>query len=402
MRIITTLLLLSIFFSACRKHELQRPEATATEDTSGGLPQNIYKVTVYEENPRKAIYLLSPYLNSSQDKGRVMIFDERGRLLQEKLTEGGAFCFRRWVINGKIRYTYIVNDPKTKHLPFINQLTGYAVIADSALNEIKRVHLHTHNDIIAGPDQVDLDVHDFILLSDDHYITMAYYPKKVTNIPEFLMPHPDLQIVANIIQEVKNDQVIWQWDGTEYPEFYTVSIEGNNYTDSLVPQDYMHMNSMVIDPRDNNLVCSYRNLDQVLKIERNTGKILWRLGGKNGNIPLSATQRPQRQHDAQLIGDDGNTVLLFDNGNMEDRPFSRILEFTLNETTQQVQAFSSYDIPAPFSRFMGSVQKTKSGNYFIGGGTAGYAIEINPVTNKRLIEFLGIQSSYRAYKYELE
>lgn len=393
--------LLAVLITSCHKtvddDRLITPQQSANEDTAG-LQQNIYKVNVYKETVRSLI-LLSPYLPSQQDKGRVMIFNEKGVLVKQKETGGAAFCFRRWVIAGKVRYTYIVNDVTALHLP--GQLTGYAVIADENLNEIKKVHLLPHKDIVTGPGYVDLDVHDFILLSDEHYITMSYYPKAVSNIPADLSPHPNVKVVANIIQEIRNGEVVWQWDGTDYPEFYTTSAEGNKYTDSVAAQDYMHMNSMITDPRDNSLICSFRNTDQVLKIERGTGKIIWRLGGRNSNFPLSATQTFLRQHNATLI-DDNNTLLLFDNGVSSSRTRSRILEFKLNEATRMVQGFKLYDIPAPFSQFMGSVQKTKAGNYFIGGGTGNYAMEINPATGERFIEFIGDRASYRAYKYEVE
>ena len=375
-----------------------KPNDTTVIDTF--LTQDIYKVTAYNIS-KPALILLSPYSILQQDEiGHLMIFNEKGQLLIEKTTPGAAFCFRRWVINGQIRYTYIVNNVDNAHIPNQNQLTGYVVIADENLNEIKKVHLKTHNDIIAGPGYVDLDVHDFILLNDDHYITMSYYPKKVSNIPATLNPDPDVQVISNIIQEIQNDAVIWQWDATEHPELYEASVEGNDFTNTIVAQDYLHMNSMTIDPKDNNLICSYRNLDQVLKINRTTGAIVWRLGGKNSNFPISNTQYFMRQHNATLINNN-HTLMLFDNGEVKSRPYSRVLEFDLNEVNRTITGFRSFNIPEPFSQYMGSVQKFGD-NYFIGGGTGNFALEINANTKERNIEFLSEQASYRAYKYELK
>src|SRR6185436_20143917 len=88
-----------------------------------------------------------------------------------------------------------------------------------------------------------------------------------------------------------NGVVIWQWDGTDYPEFYSTSVETNDFTNLSKTQDYMHMNSMTIDPRDNNLICSFRNLNQVVKLNRITGNVMWKLGGKNSDFPLTASQK---------------------------------------------------------------------------------------------------------------
>lgn len=375
-------------------------DTTDTVITDTFLKQDVYKVTAYNIS-KPALILLSPYSILTQNEtGQLMVFNEKGQLLMQKTTPGAAFCFRRWLINGRVRYTYIVNDAATTHIPNLNQLTGYVVIADEKLNEIKKVHLITHNDIIAGPGYVDLDVHDFILIDDNHYITMSYYPKNVANIPATLSPDPNVKVISSVIQEVKNNQVIWQWDATEHTELYEASVEGNDYTNASLAQDYLHMNSMIIDPKDNNLICSFRNLDQILKINRTHGGIMWRLGGKNSSFPISNSQYFMRQHNATLINNN-HTLMLFDNGEMKSRGYSRVLEFDLNEVNRTITGFRSFNIPEPFSQYMGSVQKFGE-NYFIGGGTGNYALEINANTKERNIEFLSDQPSYRAYKYELK
>ena len=395
MKYIYIMLLGAVALTSCRKERdsILQPVKEVVQP----IAQSVYRVNVYDTTA-DGLILVSPYLNSQQGKRKVMIFNTKGALIQHKDVDGAVFCFRRWVIDGKIRYTYIVNDVNTWHIPNHNQLTGYAVIADSALNEIKRVHLLPGpGGITPGANMVDLDVHDFILLSDDHYYTMSYYPKHVSNIPAALNPSPTVSVIAPVIQEVKNDVVVWQWDGTDYPEFYDVSVEGNNYANGTITQDYMHINSMIIDPKDGHLVCSFRNTDQVLKINSKTGAIVWRLGGKNSDFPLTSSQQFMRQHDATFISN--NTMLLFDNGEQTKRPQSRILELTLDEVSKTVTEFKSYNIPAAFSRFMGSVQKIGY-NYFIGGGTGNYVLNINPNTGKRSIEFLSDRPTYRAYYYE--
>ena len=43
-------------------------------------------------------------------------------------------------------------------------------------------------------------------------------------------------------------------------------------------------------------MCSFRNIDSILKIERGTGKILWILGGKGDHFGLTEEQKFSRQH----------------------------------------------------------------------------------------------------------
>ncbi|WP_431212004.1 aryl-sulfate sulfotransferase [Puia sp. P3] len=186
--------------------------------------------------------------------------------------------------------------------------------------------------------------------------------------------------------------------GSADTSFYANSVEGNNFSDGTNAQDYMHMNGMFIDPKDNNLVCSFRNQDQIIKINRQTNSIVWRLGGKNGDFRLFSDQIFLRQHNPSLA-DNNQTLMIFDNGDATLRPESRVLELQLDEANKKIAAFKSFSIPEPFTAFMGSVQK-HGDEYFIGGGTANYMLEVNYVTGQKIKEFTGGQySSYRAYSY---
>jgi arylsulfate sulfotransferase len=382
MRNVSALVFLPLMlFSACRK------------DAEPDL--ELHAITV--NSPEPGTILVSPCVTEAPEKGHLRFLNARGEISVKKELPGAAFCFRKWDINGKVRYTYYVNDVTKFHTPGINQWTGYLVIADSSLNEIKKAHLLPYEDITAGNDKPDLDVHDTILLSDDHFYTMAYYPKRVTNIPASLHPAKGVTVVACIIQEVENGEVVWQWDSSNYPEFYTTSVEANDFSSTGIAHDYMHTNSMIIDPKDGNLILSSRNQNQVIKISRKNGDVIWRLGGKTSDFPLSGNQFFLRQHHATLI-EDGKTILLFDNGAENERELSRVLEFRLDELNKRVLSFSAFNIPEKYSQFMGSVQK-RGNYYFIGGGSEPYVLEINYKTGQKVLELKGEKISYRAYKY---
>lgn len=391
----TGTLLPLIFLAACSKKE--KPGPTIRTDT---LTQSSYTISSSGTSP-EATVLCSPYPSSShalsEEPGLLLVMDQDGKVLQKQTTPGVAFCFNRWVINNQVRYTYLVNDPLAYRDGGSSNFAGYAVIADSALHEMKRV-----NFIPAGPGPYQagqsLDVHDFILLSDDHYIALTYYSKNVTNIPAYLSPSPNVRVFAPIIQEVDKGAVVWQWDASSDTSFYANSVEENRFSDSTVIQDYMHMNAMYVDPRDNGLICSFRNQDQIIKIDRKTGAVLWRLGGKNSSFPLFSDQVFLRQHNVTLT-DNNQTLLVFDNGEATLRPETRILEFKLDETNKKITSFKSFTVPEPFTAYMGSVQKNGP-EYFIGGGTANYMLEINYVTGVKVKEFQGGgNSTYRAYSY---
>jgi len=357
--------------------------------------QNIYVINAIS-NPIPGIILMAPFQPGNNGIGYLFITNQNGHVIKQKKINGAVGKFQRWNINGKTRYSYNVYDLTGYIIQGAGYLPGYEIITDSNLNEIDRVQLMPDGQIGTGV-QKSLDGHDFIMIDDHHYIIESYYQKTVSNIPTALDTIGNTKVIADIIQEIYNGTVIWQWDGTDYPEFYSTSIEQNQFSDSSVTYDYMHLNSMFIDPKDNNLICSFRNLNQIVKIERGTGKILWRLGGNNSDFALNSDQIFLRQHNATLE-DDNETLLLFDDGEINSRRYSRVVEFNINETSKSVIGFKSFNIPENFTQYMGSVQK-HGNTYFIGGGTANYVLEVNALTGEKMLEIMSPYSFYRAYKY---
>ncbi|MCB9046448.1 MAG: aryl-sulfate sulfotransferase [Chitinophagales bacterium] len=327
--------------------------------------------------------------------GRLQVFDIEGNLLKEKIIETALLDFARWKVNGQYRYSYIALDPTIQTMKGVGYMPGHVTILNENLDEINQLLLLPYNGRTMA---LPVDAHDFIYLDDDHYITMSYVETAVDNIPASLNPAQDIKVVACIIQEVKNGQVVFEWNATDYPEFYTTSVEGNDFTNSSAVRDYAHLNSIFIDPNDNNIVASFRNLDQVVKIHRQTGKILWRLGGTNSDFVLNTQQKFLRQHHATITKGD-NTLLMFDNGDQTLRPYSRVVEFKLNEVTRVVTGFKAIDVPEnAFGQYMGSVQKTGN-SYFIGCGSASKIYEVDNKTLQVIFQKKLDGPSYRSYKY---
>lgn len=348
--------------------------------------------TFYTKDTARKGYIL---FTSTAPCTRVVVMDMSGHIFYTKKSGNTLLDFRKWEFNGKVFYSYAELDSAKEHSNGVVGSRAHIVILDSALNEIKQLHLLPFNDVVPGPDQ-DLDLHEHILLSEDHYIVMSNYIKHVNNIPACLLPAPGLKIPAIIIQEVLHGQVVWQWDATKFPEFYLNSEELNNFTDTASIQDYAHINGMVIDPRDSNLIVSFRNTNQLIKIDRKSGGIRWRLGGRNSDYPLAVDQVFQRQH-YPIFAEDRETLLLFDNGEEKKRPYSRVLAFRLDEENKKVTSFKALNIPGAFSKVRGSVQQIGD-NYFICGGSGKYIMEINSKTGAINMEIKTNQMSlYRAY-----
>jgi hypothetical protein len=132
--------------------------------------------------------------------------------------------------------------------------------------------------------------------------------------------------------------------------------------------DWTHFNSVAMDT-DGNILVSSRHFSEVTKINRQTGAIIWRMGGKRNqftfiNDPYNGFKG---QHDARRISN-GN-LTLFDNGYLNGTVHSaRGMELNVNEQNLTASLVWSYNYSNSSSRILGSVQKNSSGNNVIGWG----------------------------------
>jgi hypothetical protein len=339
--------------------------------------------------------ILLAFNTNSNTTGNLVILDQKGYVVKEKTLDARADDFQKWDINGQTRYSYLLAEgtyatggPATEE--------GYDVICDSNLNELSRAKFLSPGNV-DDPGNDRLDVHDFILLGDNHYMAISAQVESPTNIPDSLHPSSKVRVTACLIQEVNNGHVVFQWDGTKYPELYSSSVENNNFSDSVDVMDYMHMNSICIDPNDDNIIVSFRNLNEIIKINRESGNIIWRLGGPDSDFPLTSDEQFLRQHFVRFT-DENKTLMFIDNGDETLRPYSRILEFQLDENAKRINNFNAYNIPDNFIRYAGSVKKL-NGDYFIGGGSGDYTLQVNYTTNEVYLRLDQLYSSYRALKY---
>jgi arylsulfate sulfotransferase len=380
----------SVLYFAYKAFRYIRYEAVIYWNTN---PVFKYKFETHD-SLTKGFLLLTPSLPNNLTYGRLVIIDMQGHLLLEKPVNGVVSDFRQWKINGVTRYTYQVYDSSASQVLAQSGSARHVVIMDSTLKEIKQVHLLPFKDVVTDKKQ-DLDHHDFIMPGDDHYFTMANYPKYVDNIPAFLPQAEKVLVAAPIIQEIVNGTVVWQWDGSKFPEIYTNSSVGNKFYDTTGVHDYAHMNSIFFDPRDSNLIVSFHNTNQVIKIRHKTGEILWRLGGRNSDFPLTADQVFLRQHHATIV-DSSHTLLILDNGEKPARSHSRVLEFKLDEQKKTIESFKQYTIPEPLAGSRGSIQKIGD-NYLICGGAANYVLLVDGKTGAKKMELKSNQPLYRAW-----
>lgn len=240
---------------------------------------------------------------------------------------------------------------------------------------------------------------------------MSYISKFVTNIPETIpSKHMETAVVASVIQGFRDGEMFFEWDSTDYPELYAESVEYNDFTNSTnLPADYAHLNSIDIDVDGKALLCSFRDLDSVIKINLETGDILWKLSGLGDCFNLTQDQKLSRQHYARY--NSNGSISVFDNGN--DMSRTRIAEFWLDEESMTVKDFKPYEIDGHLSVATGSVQRLSETEdiFAIGWGLrSGSTLaqvpalsELNFTTGQTVFALYFMNSNlqtYRCAKYE--
>jgi hypothetical protein len=166
--------------------------------------------------------------------------------------------------------------------------------------------------------------------------------------------------------------------------------------------DFDHPNVLDFAP-DSNYIISFRNFGVVAKVDRNTGKRIWQLGGTQStltfqNDPLGFFSG---QHNAHYLPN--GDLMVFDNGLRHNPPHSRAAEYAINEQAKTATLVWEYEpTPMVFASFIGSSERFLNGNTLVGFGALGQLDEIDPLNNllaRAFFTFRGKQGLfYRAYR----
>jgi hypothetical protein len=242
------------------------------------------------------------------------------------------------------------------------------------------------------------NLHEIRVLSDGSAYVMSY-DAQVVDMSGIISGGKTNAIVTGlIIQKIDADKnVVFQWRSWDH--FQITDATHENFTASAI--DYVHGNAIEIDT-DSNIILSCRHMDEITKINSETGDIIWRLGGKNNQFTLiNDTIEFSHQHCVRRL--QNGHILFFDNGNYHTTQFSRAVEYNLDETAKTATLVWEYrHSPSIYASAMGSVQRLSNGNTFIGWGSASTTLtEVDSAgTVKYELSLPSGQLSYRAFRDE--
>ena len=174
---------------------------------------------------------------------------------------------------------------------------GEAVIVDTAYRELARVR--------AGNGAL-MDMHE-LQITPEGTALFSCYPRVVAADLSPVGGPAKGRVLESVFQELdlRNGRVLLEWRSLDHIPL------ADSYKPPADPWDYVHLNSIRVAP-DGNLLVSARHTWTVYKLDRRTGQVMWRLGGKRTDFAMGPRAAFSWQHDARAAG--GSQITLFDDG----------------------------------------------------------------------------------------
>jgi len=243
----------------------------------------------------------------------------------------------------------------------LGQGTGKAIIADTSYRHLASVR---------GALGQSVDLHEFRLTGAGTALITAFstVPADLSHVGGPVAG----QVSESVVQEidVASGRLLLDWHSLDH-----VALT-ESYSPVGEPYDYIHANSVDVD-RDGNLIVCARNTHAVYKIDRRSGQVIWRLGGKRSDFAMGPGTTFAWQHDARRQAD-GSLTLFDDAASPAAERQSRGLVLVLDERRRSASLRRSYVHPQPLlAASQGNVQVLPDGHALVGWGAQPYISEFD-------------------------
>ncbi len=235
------------------------------------------------------------------------------------------------------------------------------ILIDSELNPI---------DTFKMGNGYQADMHEFLLLKNGHSFMIASDRQNIDMSSYVVDGHKETTVTGAVIQELdENRQVVFEWRTWDH---FKITDSYEDLTNSTI--DYAHCNSIDADT-DSTIILSSRNLNEITRINKNTGAFIWRMGGKNNQFQfINETRQFAGQHSVDML-ENGN-IIFYDNGVNRVPEYSRGVEYQTDLKNKKVTLFNEFiHSTGKYVNVMGNIERLSNGNTLIyWGGAAGPVI----------------------------
>lgn len=327
-------------------------------------------------NPQSEYYIVTPDLNltGAPFKNYVIIADNWGVPLWW-YRSSGAPLDAKILPNGNIGWLNFLQNAEERRLDgsFVRQFVPPAPIGGT------------------------MDTHEFQLLSNGNYLFIA----NVSRGPVDLSPFggsPIATVTDNVIEEVAPDgTLVSYWSAMDH--IPVSEVDPHWWLQYLVfssPADAYHLNS--VEPTDTGYVVSLRHLNAVIRIDKASGNIVWKLGGSARSESLTfvgdAYGNFGGEHDARILPD--GTLTLHDNGTLQGRA-PRAVRYSIDPIARTATLVEQItDADAASSGLVGSARRLIDGSWVICWGGSPYVAEYGPDGSR--VFRMSFQNSFFSYR----
>jgi hypothetical protein len=348
------------------------------------LQPSALKVDVKRSHVAGGDIFVSPKAGDSQ--GGPTIIDRNGRLVWFRPMPGNdqSFDFRVQRYNRKPVLTWWQGGQSggVGH--------GQGVIVDTSYRQVG--HVQAGNGYIS-------DLHELKLTNHNTALIDAYNPIRM-----------DLRSVGGPANGVVYDNVVQEIDiatGLVLFEWHSIGnvplTESNQHYEQGQPYDYFHLNSVDETP-DGDIIVSSRATWTGYKIDRSTGRIAWRLGGKHSSFKMGTGTHFSWQHDARPHG--SHEISVFDNHVAAPTQglVTHGLVIRLDERHRRAHLVRAYTHPNKLqSPSQGNIQLLPDGHVMMGWGGNNNRFSEFSRSGRLLFDesfVSAANNSYRAYRSE--
>jgi hypothetical protein len=308
-----------------------------------------------------------------------MILNSRGQLVWFQPTNGGAF-------NLQVQ--------RYRKQPVLTYWQGRVVDFHGAGEDVILDHHYRPVAVLHAGNGYSADLHEFQLTPQGTALIDAYVPVK-TDLTSVGGPRNG-RAYDCVIQEldIRTGKVLWEWHSLGH---IPVSASYRGKPSSRTYQ-YLHLNSIQQLP-NGTLLVSARNTWAVYDISKQTGNILWSVGGKTSSLKLTRAAQFEWQHDARL---NGNNLTVFDDASSpKEEPQSSVKRIRLDFQARSASLVHSYThTPALLAYNQGNGQTLPNGNLVVGWGSESQFSEYTPSGRQIFNGILPIGiTTYRAYRF---
>ncbi len=222
--------------------------------------------------------------------------------------------------------------------------------------------------------------HDFAELPDGNIAWLSMEVREVEVEGEVM------SVLADTIEEAPegfDQEVGFTHIFSYFDDYYPVYVPCEHFYAQLYgleANDWSHANSLMYNEEDDAFYVLTKNLDALTKVDRQTGEIIWELGGKHNQFTVIGGEEELWSHGHMSQIWDGGFVI-FDNGyhHYEEDNYSRVVEYALDEENMTIEKVWEFNDPSsPLILRLGDGMRLRDGNYLTSWTTSGVLQEFTP------------------------